>query len=1782
MKPARFSALTAIAAMSLSLSLSMTACVEDVGEIDRTQANALVKKDFRGVWYKLAAVTDMPASSGYNFVGYSSYEGKFLFDVTESHLIVYPYSEKVKDGDAKWHKRSLRKYWDEGHEDEFVEVITGNPVAMYPITSHFDIQRQYSTSTGAQSNVLEENTSDRPWYKRKYFRVNWMGNTYADEFRFKDGEISVSSADFYVQDQDKTDPNKFHMEDGYFHYTRRLHGQPQSTGWCSTYSLAPGDCSGSVFDVRVSYKRADPRAINDFEIRDYHDTPHGDRFGYFLSARHTYDEDFGLTYAGHDYKAQIWNLWRQSKTFKPIEDDKGNKTSCLTNYDCAKPAVCDQAKWFEPGYCALSTRIEYTQRGIRPIVYHLSEGHPVTHLPASYKVADNWSDVFKDTVSWLFFWEAKWAEDGVKGFEQGQSNFGQRYCQSDADCANHKGVLGHISVKDNDDANSLFVATGVKDKGVYVKDVLGNRKSSAAVTAAGGELAGNAFVIFVNASPDSAPATLKVGSVSIPNVAFKAGVINGHDTAALLPDSEAGKLTLEVTAGSAKASLPNALIQANRINFVVFFGGDQLAVVRNSFSLKGVRIFHGAKTGVIKPLSAEVSDGPKAEAGVNGVRGQGYIEYGQASDYLYFTGSTVSATLVKRGSRGDVSCADVQGVGQCIGWGQHLTAEDRAERLKIKASLPDVFVQCTNVYSGDNCGDSKGKASAMNDCRYWAKDKDGKEYNPCKLFVPSYDKPKVLGDIRYNYNYWVTNPHASSPLGYGPSGADPDTGQLVWGVAHIYGASLTTYGQYGKDLVDLLNGDLSTEDLTMGKHIQAYLQKKTKTAYDKSLPGAAHEHEPAAGQDFGPGSQMPTSMKEAASRATADISSWGVAKPSDLDKLRKLEPELAKMQDTKELSKYLLKEFPTFDMEVVAERMKKIKGTGLESAMINDEMALVLSGGQVQPGDAIPPEMIDKISPAGWAIPTRSTSDRVRMRKLASENIYDASFMDTSLVAMAKRLKCQEGQKPTDKLPGGPDSVAENLCYKGDALRLALQLAIFRGVLEHELGHTFGLRHNFSASADALNYFDPYYTIREKEPVYCRSFSTPFGVITANDMCEDILGEECVSLACSADKDCPTGYACGQDDKGKAVCVDSKQNTLGTCHGDTETKITCKADAECGTGGKCNAGLCFEMVSCAGDDDCTDGEVCSGGFCAHAVTAKARMTQKYDVTKGELLKYMPRPAPTAKEIELKRMENQYSSIMDYGQKINADFLGLGKYDYAAIRYGYGRLADIFADTSYMRHQVDKVVKNTASTPESASWRMGTSSWEFAGSFRHPFEYLNNWMPPEYLVQRDAVPAFFPDLEEEIAGKYGRNDHDRTMFQVPYKYCSDEYRGGSMACYYFDTGAHLQEIVYHANEQLQEYYIFDAFKRERMWYGTGGNPLAYMNRVMDRYMTPIGAAARYYALYNNIYRVYSFFTFVDQHPMYLKALRESSESSFRILSGILTSPAPGAYTLDKARNEYVNTSFEMGTNGAGKLNIPLGQGKLPWTTFSTKKGYYYADHPAWIGAYWEKIAAIMTMTNSSASFLTDFVGEQLPIFRGTAIGFNTIYPKELSTVLGGLAAGAVEEVGAVVDDTDPTKAPVVVPRDPFAPANKSLPRVAPSIMNLSLRLFSAWQAIANLPAGFDPSFTDSMAVWLKGSGLSYTFGCKDGGNNGGKCESLIEHVEFEDPFGKKTYVAPKVNYNKDYFSPTYSMLTRLNAMKKKWALAQGADKAELAARMKEELEVVDYFRQLYKVYGSIGL
>jgi hypothetical protein len=64
------------------------------------------------------------------------------------------------------------------------------------------VVREYNALTGEETNVISENTMDRPWYERDFIRVNWSRNLVAS-FAFLDDQVAQSPMDYFVQDRER-------------------------------------------------------------------------------------------------------------------------------------------------------------------------------------------------------------------------------------------------------------------------------------------------------------------------------------------------------------------------------------------------------------------------------------------------------------------------------------------------------------------------------------------------------------------------------------------------------------------------------------------------------------------------------------------------------------------------------------------------------------------------------------------------------------------------------------------------------------------------------------------------------------------------------------------------------------------------------------------------------------------------------------------------------------------------------------------------------------------------------------------------------------------------------------------------------------------------------------------------------------------------------------------------------------------------------------------------------------------------------------------------------------------------------------------------------------------------------------------------------------------------------------------------------------------------------------------------------------------------------------------
>jgi hypothetical protein len=212
----------------------------------------------------------------------------------------------------------------------------------------------------------------------------------------------------------------------------------------------------------------------------------------------------------------------------------------------------------------------------------------------------------------------------------------------------------------------------------------------------------------------------------------------------------------------------------------------------------------------------------------------------------------------------------------------------------------------------------------------------------------------------------------------------------------------------------------------------------------------------------------------------------------------------------------------------------------------------------------------------------------------------------------------------------------------------------------------------------------------------------------------------------------------------------------------------------------------------------------------------------------------------------------------------------------------------------------------------------------------------------------------------------------------------------------------------------------------------------------------------------------------------------------------------------------------------------------------------------------------TLTDASVSFLSDYVGEQLDIGVSSAIGFVTAYPAELTNLFGGIAVDAWEEWAGVAKLEPKTGRLQYSPRSAFNPeAQSTMPTVEPSINTLSFKTLASFIALATLPAGFDPSITDSMAVVLEGNESDYTLA------------PGMEWKKFTDPFSFKTYLALVPRYDSDRLAVAARLVDTANALKKGWEDATDeVEAAQYANQLHEVVEMLDVLRELNETLGTI--
>ncbi|MEO7331629.1 MAG: hypothetical protein ABI193_23845, partial [Minicystis sp.] len=344
-------------------------CAQERAPIDRVQANALAKSFFVGA--DLTDVSDDPefhmrntvvdvgygaAQDGLFTSTYAQPVSRIRWQITEDHLIARLAYERIKDTDAKGltHDGLVKKTSNDGQI-----------VASYRITSHFDIRRAYNPATGEESNVVEENQSDRTWDKRTYMRVDWSQNESSGAYDFDTlsmmglyGGIKYSPLSYTVLDPADPDAPHFDANMGYFDVTNKAYAEPalidlSSLGWgidSFPACMLPGDfaggtepygnCNPTEITLRQSFRKV---VDHDYEALDM-DGYRFEAYGDFQTEYKGYERNYGMIDQRWFRFGDRYNIWERSHFYSDaagmtgeIACDDHSKTAIPTNDPLADP-----------------------------------------------------------------------------------------------------------------------------------------------------------------------------------------------------------------------------------------------------------------------------------------------------------------------------------------------------------------------------------------------------------------------------------------------------------------------------------------------------------------------------------------------------------------------------------------------------------------------------------------------------------------------------------------------------------------------------------------------------------------------------------------------------------------------------------------------------------------------------------------------------------------------------------------------------------------------------------------------------------------------------------------------------------------------------------------------------------------------------------------------------------------------------------------------------------------------------------------------------------------------------------------------------------------------------------------------------------------------------------------------------------------------------------------------------------------------------------------------------
>ncbi len=425
-----------------------------------------------------------------------------------------------------------------------------------------------------------------------------------------------------------------------------------------------------------------------------------------------------------------------------------------------------------------------------------------------------------------------------------------------------------------------------------------------------------------------------------------------------------------------------------------------------------------------------------------------------------------------------------------------------------------------------------------------------------------------------------------------------------------------------------------------------------------------------------------------------------------------------------------------------------------------------------------------------------------------------------------------------------------------------------------------------------------------------------------------------------------------------------------------------------------------------------------------------------------------------------------TSVMDYPGDQNHDQLIQGKYDKAAMRFGYGGVVDIWQDPSI-------TVKGTGDGQRKAyELAAFTSDPGLTGIFDFPpvnpsDDYIHmhySQYQKEFALisncRADSTQALGTKCDEaamdvadyrDMQGfapdpsyaqyTFGLYDHAvdaNGRVRRGYMFSSDEFADtGNVPSFTYDAGADPYEQVRFLEAQYENRYILDGFRRDRVMF----NSDAAIERMQAHYLDTI----------QEIAKTFAFGAVLDGDPTQpttgflddgnFGPMEMGATVALDLFARMLTRPEPG-YFCDGTSDSCAGTQPDgldldlfiadptPATGSQFDFHVPLVTGRYVHNDFDYSKGYWWSDYQTQVGAYYEKIWATYYLSEAFDDFISNSK-EDFTDGRYKNVNFATVFPSQVNRLFGNMLTGDYDmyapwTVASAAPSTTPADTSLIYP------------------------------------------------------------------------------------------------------------------------------------------------------------